>query len=102
MDTVMNASLQGKTALVTGGGSGIGEVIARRLAEEGARVMLLDILDESVLKECAARHDNISYAIADVRSSSELEKALLILKKKLGEARHSGEQCRCGSGWPIG
>ena len=73
----MNASLQGKIALVTGGGSGIGEVIAKRLADEGAKVMILDILDKSVLEECTARHDNISYVIADVRSSSELEKALL-------------------------
>ena len=65
MDTVMNASLQGKIALVTGGGSGIGEVIAKRLADEGAKVMILDILDKSVLEECTARHDNISYVIAD-------------------------------------
>ena len=85
MDTVMNASLQGKIALVTGGGSGIGEVIAKRLADEGAKVMILDILDKSVLEECTARHDNISYVIADVRSSSELEKALLTLKKNWGK-----------------
>ena len=86
MDTVMNASLQGKIALVTGGGSGIGEVIAKRLADEGAKVMILDILDKSVLEECTARHDNISYVIADVRSSSELEKALLTLKKTGGSS----------------
>ena len=35
--------LQGKTALVTGAGSGFGAGIARRFAEEGARVMLADI-----------------------------------------------------------
>ncbi len=35
--------LEGKTAVVTGAGSGFGEGIARRFAEEGARVVVADI-----------------------------------------------------------
>jgi len=38
--------LQNRTAIVTGGGSGFGEGIARRFAEEGARVVVADINDE--------------------------------------------------------
>src|SRR5688572_19013183 len=37
----------GRTAFVTGGGSGIGKATAYRLAEEGARVIVGDIDDES-------------------------------------------------------
>lgn len=36
-----------QVAVVTGGGHGIGEATVRRLAEEGARVALLDIADSS-------------------------------------------------------
>jgi len=38
--------LAGKTAIVTGAASGLGEAIARRFAKEGARVLLTDISDE--------------------------------------------------------
>ena len=35
--------LEGKTAVVTGGGSGIGRATCRRMAEEGARVAVFDV-----------------------------------------------------------
>ena len=35
--------LQGKTAIVTGAGSGFGAGIAKRFAEEGAKVIVADI-----------------------------------------------------------
>jgi 3-oxoacyl-[acyl-carrier protein] reductase len=47
--------LAGKTAIVTGAGSGFGAGIARRFAAEGARVMLADInivAAETVAAEC--------------------------------------------------
>ncbi|MHB8683606.1 MAG: SDR family NAD(P)-dependent oxidoreductase, partial [Dehalococcoidia bacterium] len=43
--TTMGDRLQGKAALVTGAGSGIGRAIALRFAAEGARVVVSDIDD---------------------------------------------------------
>jgi NAD(P)-dependent dehydrogenase (short-subunit alcohol dehydrogenase family) len=38
--------LEGKVAIVTGGGGGIGSATSERLVDEGARVLVADILDE--------------------------------------------------------
>jgi NAD(P)-dependent dehydrogenase (short-subunit alcohol dehydrogenase family) len=44
--------LMGQRAIVTGAGAGIGQAIAVRLAEEGARVALADV-DEDAAKRVA-------------------------------------------------
>jgi NAD(P)-dependent dehydrogenase (short-subunit alcohol dehydrogenase family) len=45
--------LDGRTAVITGGGSGIGRATAHRFAQEGARLVLVG-WTESKLRECAA------------------------------------------------
>lgn len=49
----MKREFEGKIAMVTGAGSGIGAEIAKRLAAEGARVVVADI-DEAAAGEVAA------------------------------------------------
>lgn len=52
----MNASIQGKTAIVTGAGRGIGLAIARHFVERGANVMFADT-DESALTTAMSDYD---------------------------------------------
>jgi NAD(P)-dependent dehydrogenase (short-subunit alcohol dehydrogenase family) len=49
--------LKGKIAAITGGAGGIGLAIAQRYAQEGAHVVILDLLEESGSQEAAAISD---------------------------------------------
>src|SRR5262245_21342603 len=66
--------LQGKTAIVTGAGSGFGEGIARRFAQEGARVVVNDINapgGERVAREVGGR-----FVQGDVTKSGDWSKLI--------------------------
>jgi len=66
--------LTGQTAIVTGAAGGIGEVIARRLANSGATVVIAD-LNVTAGSEIAASLPNSSFALSlDVTSSESCDK----------------------------
>jgi 3-oxoacyl-[acyl-carrier protein] reductase len=70
------ASLDGKAALVTGAARGIGFAIASRLAEDGARVALLD-LDKAGAEAAAARVGRGAIALtADVTRTADVDAAV--------------------------
>jgi NAD(P)-dependent dehydrogenase (short-subunit alcohol dehydrogenase family) len=61
--------LEGKVALITGGGSGMGMVASRLFASEGAKIVLTDVADqagEAVVGEIAAAGGEAAFVHADV------------------------------------
>src|SRR5256885_597106 len=76
-------NLEGKIAVVTGGGSGIGEAICLRFAREGARVAVLDI-DESTAKLTAGLTEGGIGIQADVSDAAAVDRALAAAEAELG------------------
>jgi 2-hydroxycyclohexanecarboxyl-CoA dehydrogenase len=74
--------LQGRTALVTGGASGIGAATCRRLAAEGARVAVTD-LRSAAAEELAGEIEGRAYEL-DVRSERSAGAALERVESELG------------------
>ncbi|HEX7052863.1 MAG TPA: SDR family oxidoreductase [Burkholderiales bacterium] len=72
----MAGRMQGRVALVTGGGGGIGEATARLFVEEGGSVALVDASGEAV--EAAARPfgDKALAIVADVSQEAQAKRAV--------------------------
>lgn len=72
-----------RTAVITGGGSGIGAACALRLAEDGYRVLITG-RREKTLKQSSTRHDNIDYLVADITKSKDVEAMIKAIEQRLG------------------
>lgn len=84
-------NIQNKVALVTGGGSGLGEATARELVRLGASVAVLDInltQAQAVADSINSLHPNKAFAVqCDITNTESLSIAMASAQAALGPAR---------------
>jgi|GEM_PF-4200555 len=82
-------SVAGKTVFITGGASGVGAEVARRLHGKGARLVLTD-LDAAPLAELAGTlgSDDVHTVLADVRDLGAMESAAASAVDRFGGLAH--------------
>src|SRR4051812_12125583 len=78
----MGSRVQGKVALITGAGSGIGAASARLFAEEGARVAAIGRRAETL--EQWEGVDNVLPVLADITRPEDIERMFAETERELG------------------
>ncbi|HSZ44369.1 MAG TPA: SDR family oxidoreductase [Streptosporangiaceae bacterium] len=76
--------LAGRTAIVTGGGTGIGAATARRLAAEGAAVMLVGRRPDPLAAVAAELGDRAAWVAADAAEAGDMARVVAIAGEKFG------------------
>ncbi|WP_088031959.1 SDR family oxidoreductase [Evansella clarkii] len=80
-------NLRGKTAIITGGSSGIGRGTALKLAEQGVRLGLIDIKHdrgEEVVQQIEEKGSEAVLAEADISDPGDTERAIKEIADKFG------------------
>ncbi|MGB2045670.1 MAG: SDR family NAD(P)-dependent oxidoreductase [Porticoccaceae bacterium] len=77
--------LDGKTAVITGAGRGIGAVMAKRMAQEGANVVVTDVLDTKATVEAITAAGGSAMGMSvDVTSDENLAAVVETTEKTFG------------------
>ncbi len=80
-------SLEGKTAIVTGSGNGIGRAIAKAMAEAGAKIVVSDILvqeGERTVQEIMDRGGEAFFVSADVSQEKDVKSMVDLAERTFG------------------
>ncbi|MBT4512364.1 MAG: 3-hydroxyacyl-CoA dehydrogenase [Chloroflexi bacterium] len=89
--------IEGKTALITGGASGLGEASVRRLHAQGANIVIVDMKREPGEALCAELGSRAVFAETDVTNTENVQSAVNLAMEKFG-AVHILVNC-AGTGW---
>ena len=84
----MAGRLDGKVALVTGGGGGVGEAAAKLFWDEGAQVMLVDVNQEAaatVARNIDPEGSRMAFTAADLSKEPEAERTVRETVKRFGK-----------------
>ena len=69
-------NLAGKTVIVTGGASGLGEATVRRFVKHGAKAVILDLNEERANKIVDELDPNVLFTKADIESEEQVQAAI--------------------------
>lgn len=81
----MSRRLEGKVAIITGAGTGIGEAIAHKFAKEGASVVVNGLPDDPVMEVAAAIREYGAQAVAHVGDVSQAAEAQACVHAAINE-----------------
>ena len=98
----MTKKLQGKTALVTGGSTGIGLATARAFIEEGAYVFITGRREKELLEAVRTMDTNIAGVVADVSKPGDLDGLYARISKEKGQLDIVFANAGGGSFSPLG
>jgi 3-hydroxyacyl-CoA dehydrogenase / 3-hydroxy-2-methylbutyryl-CoA dehydrogenase len=76
--------LDGKTAIITGGASGLGNATARTFVEHGANVVLLDLEGSAGDEAATALGERVAFAATDVTDEEQVTAAIELAVERFG------------------
>ncbi len=81
-----NEKLENKVVIITGGAGSIGKVTAKLFLDKGAKVMLVDLFEDTLKKTVEELNsENVKFCVADVSKAVEVENYINETVKVLGK-----------------